>query len=332
MRSPSVLSAVALCLVSACSDSIPVEPTTAALSAFSARASATSEDEVAIVDPSIQSISLGLDRPAGDYMVASVALLHDIGAVSQQTSSLIVANDRTKLTQAQWVPNDPRRGGNRGLTWGYVGLEIGVEIFDPSVAGFIRAPKPGELESRVVEGMAAWQDLQCSDSPITRLLPNQPGIPDIFQVGWLPGSFFDQFPNGSAILGVTLTSVFINSATDPTPTDIDGNGRPDIAFQDIIYNSGKKTARKFWSDNGPLGTTDLFSVIAHESGHAFGLNHFGKVFVNKNNVIMTPNGPSVNVDDIKYAPKALMNAVYITGRGEITGTDNSAFCQIWANQ
>jgi hypothetical protein len=40
----------------------------------------------------------------------------------------------------------------------------------------------------------------------------------------------------------------------------------------------------------------------------------------------------ISISDIKYAPKALMNAVYVNGRTDILGTDNSQFCQIWASK
>lgn len=43
------------------------------------------------------------------------------------------------------------------------------------------------------------------------------------------------------------------------------------------------------------------------------------------------NGQITSLDAIKYAPKAIMNAVYVTGREEILGTDHSSFCQIWAS-
>ncbi len=40
----------------------------------------------------------------------------------------------------------------------------------------------------------------------------------------------------------------------------------------------------------------------------------------------------ISIADVKYAPKALMNAVYVTGRNEIGGSDNASFCQIWASK
>lgn len=264
-------------------------------------------------------------RPAGDYVMVSAELLRDINAVHEASATLIIANDRTRLTPAQWVKNDPRRGGRDGLTWGYVGVNTGAVMYDPSVQGSLRFAQPAELEGAVVEAMAAWQNRGCLKEPITRLFPGSPLPPDIFHVGWLPRSYFNQFPGGQSIIGVTQTFVFVDAVTR-IPTDIDGNGRPDIAFQDIAYNTGH-----IYSDNGPFGTKDLFTITAHESGHAFGLSHRGKIFATKNDIVMTPNGPAVRPEDVKFAPKALMNAVYVMGRTDITGTENSTFCQIWGN-
>jgi hypothetical protein len=58
--------------------------------------------------------------------------------------------------------------------------------------------------------------------------------------------------------------------------------------------------------------------VTHESGHAFGLDHFGKVFID-------------NRGTIKYAPRSIMNAVYVSPFRELTGTDNASFCQLWAS-
>ncbi len=35
---------------------------------------------------------------------------------------------------------------------------------------------------------------------------------------------------------------------------------------------------------------------------------------------------------MKFAPYAMMNAVYLAGRNELAGTDHSSFCQIWASK
>lgn len=329
MKSTSVLSAAALCLVSACTDTtIPVQPS-GALRAHSAVASARDDGQLTIVDPTIAEIQANAEwpEPGEDMVVATVELLHDVQALHDAPATLILANDRLRLLPSgQWVPNDPRRGGRRGLTWGYVGFNpIGVGKFDPALNS-VRAATAPELTARIVEGMNAWESRQCSSAPITRLFPGGPATPDIFQVGWVPRTVMPLFQN-AGILGLARTFIFVDPVSR-APTDIDGNGLPDVARVEIYYN-----AHRIWSDNGPIGTIDMYSVIAHESGHAFGLNHFGKVFVTRNNVTYTAAGqPIIDVKDIKYAPKALMNAVYVMGRTDIMGTDHSAFCQIWASQ
>ena len=325
MRTTSVLSAAALCLVSACADQIPVEPTTAALRAVAVGPASTFTDQVSIVDPSIADLRAQLGLEEGDFVVASVELLYDMYAVQDPPPTLILANDRVRLTPPQWVPNDPRRGGRADLNWGYLAFNpIGAGMRDAST-GSVRAATPQELEARIVEGMAAWQSQSCRRTPLTRVMPGA-AAPDIIQVGWVPKQIFPLF-NNPGVLGVTITSWYVNNLVEKIPTDIDGNGRPDIARAEIVYN-----AHRIWSDNGPVGTIDFFSVIAHESGHAFGLNHFGKVFVAKKNVQYVNGVPQVSLEDIQYAPKALMNAIYITGRSEIAGTDHATFCGLWGEE
>ncbi|MGH7636653.1 MAG: reprolysin-like metallopeptidase, partial [Gemmatimonadaceae bacterium] len=106
---------------------------------------------------------------------------------------------------------------------------------------------------------------------------------------------------------------------------IDGNGQADLAFAFILYNAGFR-----WSDQGVRAAADFFSVIAHEAGHAFGLSHFGKIFVTNKDVL--DDDGRIFSDEVKYAPSALMNALYILGQQNvIQGPDNSMFCAIWAS-
>ncbi|HYU52588.1 MAG TPA: hypothetical protein VEK37_06565, partial [Gemmatimonadaceae bacterium] len=146
--------------------------------------------------------------------------------------------------------------------------------------------------------------------------PSRIGTPfaDITHAGWLPRAFFDALaPNGSTfILGVTFTFVFIDA--NHNPTDIDHDGRADVAFREIYYNQ-----RFFWTTDPTYGgAIDIQSVVTHESGHAYGLGHFGYVFLNPKGVI-------------KYAPRAVMTAVYVSSFRDLTGTDDASFCELWAS-
>ena len=224
-----------------------------------------------------------------------------------------------------------------------------------------------DLDAQIEEAMTAWRNRACSSAPIARVqnAGTNPDVvddllfgvaiggpwarpADIVQSGWMHPLFFrllvpkpkDAKPGdpepGDFILGVTLTLGFVDdNGTPDNPdddrfTDIDRNGKADIWFSEIYYN-----ARFFWGNTAALNVVDFYSVVAHETGHALGLGHFGKLFVTKKDAADDDNGDGkadITVAEVKYAPYALMNAAYITGRNEIAGTDNSSFCQIWASK
>jgi hypothetical protein len=223
-----------------------------------------------------------------------------------------------------------------------------------------------QLGEQIEEAMTAWRARTCSSAAIERvrvassnpdivddivfnaLLGTPVGVnytqpADIVQSGWFNRIFFRALaqlladpneppppPNaGDAIIGVTLTFAFIDNKgttnpADDTLTDIDRNGKADTQLAEIYYND-----RFAWGNNAALNVVDFYSIIAHETGHALGLGHFGKLFVTKKDAV---DGGGIALNEIKYAPYALMNAAYITGRNEIAGTDNSSFCQIWASK
>ena len=347
---------VALAGLTACTDQPATEPSGAGAPAM-AKAKTPDNGEVTVVGhPLLTRINTGLAAKRSNIRVAKAELRYEGKAFDAKSPTLIFANDRTHLTPHQWVAGDPRRDGRIGVTYAVdpqlqtflTGLSFPVPVIETGAA--FRLSSQAELDGLIEESMQAWRDRRCADTPIERVAvaagtdPDQLddlflGRPspsatyaqpaDIVQAGWQPAEFFDAVrPGGSdAILGITFTFVFVEDQNTPdpsddVPTDINGDGRLDTALAEIYYNPSF-----IWTTRGAPNTVDFYSVITHETGHGLSLAHFGKVFITKKD---DADGPQI--DDFKFAPKALMNAVYVTGRDEIVGSDNAAFCQVWARR
>jgi methylmalonyl-CoA mutase cobalamin-binding subunit len=248
-----------------------------------------------------------------------------------QGATTLYANDRTHTLSEAFVPRDPRRDGRANITY------IVDQSNELAVSRSATNPQfiltKTQLEPEIDASMLRWQNQpSCGAPEVTKVAytgadpdlidgivlndPSRIGTPfaDITQAGWLSRPFFDALaPNGSSfILGVTFSFVFVDA--NNVPTDIDHDGRQDVAFREIYYNQ-----RFFWTTDPTFtGGVDVQSVATHESGHAYGLGHFGKVFVDNKGVI-------------QYAPRAVMNAVYASSYRDLAGSDNSSFCQLWAN-
>jgi len=248
------------------------------------------------------------------------------------TSQTIIANDRQPLfSSPQFIENDPRRGGRSSLT--YVVDQSDGGAFTWTGTGLVLLPNSA-TEPVVDKSMATWHlDTHCNGPAAEKIIDSggnidvfddvvfgrPPGTPtaDITHGGWISSRFFEWFqPGGSRlILAITISFIFLDESGNPT--DIDQNGHADTAFVESYYN------RLFaWAPSGNQDNLAIESIATHESGHAFGLDHFGRIF-------LTKNGPTD--DEIHYAPRAVMNAVYVSPFPELTGTDRSSFCRIWAN-
>jgi hypothetical protein len=262
--------------------------------------------------------------------VAKAELL--VSAAGADRATTLIANDRTLVIDTQFVEDDERRGSPLDT------ITYLVDQSDGTALTLLAPPPPvvvGVLPNAVTEAeldasMAVWGAMNCPGPAMQKIVddgsdpdlvdglvfgnPALIGTPraDITHAGWLPAPFFNALaPQGASfILGVTFTFVFIDEAGDPT--DIDGDRRADVAFREIYYN------RSFpWGTGGTDYNVDIQSVAIHEAGHALGLGHFGKIFLKAD-------------DSLQFAPKAIMNAAYVSEDRTIRGTDTAAFCQAWA--
>ncbi len=335
---------VALALVGAAACEAPTTPQSSLEASATASAKAPSTpDEVVAISPLLGQINARLASAKLSIRVDRAQLLYSAkGLAGGQKATLLLANDRSRGTGAEWVKGDPRREGRVGVTYAF-GSNTGVAPYTRDADGSnVRPLSTAEQDAKIEEAVAAWRALTCSSKPITRVpVPagtdpdyldeyfrgNPAGSPNYFQpadiveAGWQPIEFFETIaggPAGDAILGITFSFVFFDNAGNPT--DIDRNGKADLALAEIYYNGD------YYYGTRAANSVDFFSILAHETGHALGLGHFGKLFVTAKDA-----ADGLSISDVKFAPFALMNAGYVIPN-QIQGTDVSQFCQIWASR
>ena len=225
---------------------------------------------------------------------------------SPEAGQTIFFNDRTKQLSFHFVPGDPRRfgGDNTDIAYMVDQVDAGNLSIETTTAAIDRA-------------MATWSGVNCSTIPIASL-PNpsfnlgvvQGGFPafslgaDITHAGWVD---FLSYP----ILGVAFPFVFLDSADEPT--DIDDNGKLDIAFWELYYSNAFT-----WADDG-VSNIDVETIALHEAGHGLDQGHFGKFF-----------GTNAN-GKFHFAPRAVMNAGYTGPQRSLLGTDTGGHCSIWGS-
>lgn len=134
---------------------------------------------------------------------------------------------------------------------------------------------------------------------------------DVTQVGFLDGTEFPYFAQNPNVLGVAFTLTWVDE--NGNPTDIDNNGKSDVAIREVYYNDDFE-----WSDaeDTPAGTIDFPTVAIHEMGHGFSMAHFG--------VISRKKG------ELTASPRAIMNAIYGGKLREPAGRDVGSHCSNWA--
>jgi hypothetical protein len=228
---------------------------------------------------------------------------------SGEAGQIVFFNNRaSRQLGAHFVPGDPRRGG-------FTDIAYVVDQAEGAIDGLTTAQTTAAID----RAMATWDNVSCSDIPITQL-PNPAGdigvveflnglggsplvFADIQHCGWLPGGIL-----GNSVIAVTFTFVFVGPGN--VPTDIDNNGLADVAFREILYNNFLT-----WRINANI---DVETVALHESGHGLSQGHDGAAFGT------TANGK------IHFSPRAVMNAAYSGVQQNLKTTDNGGHCSIWA--
>lgn len=249
----------------------------------------------------------------GSNMRVAVAELLLAPDAPVEVGTTVYANNRTLQLSYIWVQGDERRDGREHLTY----------LVDESHSlGYTRTDYPAKtyLGGYFDASFAPWTTLQCNNAELVRVADSgvDPsyfdyppfndgatvwGLADIVVAGWraLP----------SRVLGVTYTWTFIDGSGKPT--DVNGDGRRDTARTEIWYALGY-----YWTTNAVPGI-DLLSVAIHENGHAVGLGHFGQIFRTNAN------------GQLHFAPRAIMNAAYVSRMQELQGTDEASYCENYAS-
>lgn len=136
-------------------------------------------------------------------------------------------------------------------------------------------------------------------------------VADVVHAGWLGADFFDLLgEDGSTyILGVTFTIIFTDDAGNPT--DLNNDGKLDVAWREIYYNDAF-----VWKDRAHY---DIETIALHEAGHGLSQGHFGTAFAD------------AGTGALHFSPRAVMNAAYSGIQTQIAETDNAGHCSIWSS-
>ncbi|MGH7712961.1 MAG: matrixin family metalloprotease [Gemmatimonadaceae bacterium] len=197
-----------------------------------------------------------------------------------------------RLHQAgdRWVPNDPRRLA-QGIDITYL-----VDLSDGATASGLTS---AQTQTAIDAALTTWdtgrplRKVDVVKRTDTGADPDifdfffgfggfgNPFLADIVHAGWLPRAFFEAVfgpGGGTGALAFSVSFVFVDS--NGVPTDVNGDGYPDTALAEVYYNdnfgnpAGDRPGFP-WVINLPLPGIDVQTVALHESGHGFGLGHFG---------------------------------------------------------
>jgi hypothetical protein len=202
-----------------------------------------------------------------------------------------------------------------------------------------------DTSAAISRAMATWAGQTCAPIPMGQVAPLPPGLDlgvvqnilgfggapfylaDVTHAGWLPAAFFDAIETDGSqfIIGVTFT--FIWEDADGNPVDTNGDHKIDAAFAETYYNNAFKWTNQAVDFTSPL--VDVETIALHESGHALGQDHFGKISLDGKGTQILQQQNVLDVSHLHFAPRAVMNAIYWDTQRAPLGTDRAAHCAIW---
>jgi len=254
-----------------------------------------------------------LAAAGAEFRVVKAAYITYAG--SHEAGAEIIQKDvGNKRLEEEFVPFDPRRtwsDPNGGITYA---IDQTIDAVPPS------GLPASETTAAIQRAMATWDAVKCSNLNITQnpdfgldigvvafqLSGGLIGSPFIFadiqHAGWRDLDF------AGGTLAATFTFIFVDE--DGNATDINGDGKDDVAFREIYYDPSW-----LWNINGDI---DVETVALHEAGHGLSQDHFGNIMIK-------------NDGTLKAAPRAVMNALYAGPLQKLQGSDNGGHCSIWAN-
>lgn len=282
--------------------------------ALSIAAPAFAADATADFQTKLDSLNASLAAEGEGVRVLQIEwMTSDQGDGAEAGNTVFAFNVGNKQLGADYVPFDPRRSWNISDTISY--------LVDQSDGATNDGLTNAQTEAAIDRAMATWDAATaCSAAPMVKaedigadvdlidflLGFGAPGgeIADLVHGGWVPAGIF---PNN--VIGVTFTLVWIDDAG--RATDINRDGKSDVAWREIFYNDAF-----VWRINGNI---DVETVALHEAGHGLSQGHFGQIFRTDAN------------GKIHFSPRAVMNAAYGGVLQDLTGTDLSGHCSIWGD-
>jgi hypothetical protein len=263
----------------------------------------------------MDALNVRLEADGANYRaaIAEYVTSPDGGEAGNTVLSKVVGN---KQLGHDFVALDPRRGWSGSAAGPDDDITYAIDqTIDavPPFGGLTEAQTTAAIRAAI----GSWAALNCSSLALTEnatfgldvgliaFLNGLGGSPFVFadvqHAGWRDINF------AGGILGVTFTFIFVSG---PNPTDIDGNGRLDVAFREIYFDPSFS-----WAVNG--SNIDVESIALHEFGHGLSQAHFGTVAIK-------------NDGSLKAAPRAVMNALYAAPLRQLLGTDTAGHCSNWA--